>query len=279
MHDHATDGGRTAFDAQASARALRLHLDNAHDERTSGLDFAALAEMHRKAHKPARLAEIEAAANLISDRLGEAPPAVVERVVAARSMYLEDANGTVYLAIPAGVWDAAPTDGRYTVYYEDEARPDDAVPLYRLIAQEPAPTDLMEAIEESLAKARQTLAKTSETIPSDAPAGAPGPAAVDALPAPPSSEDVNALRALIELSEGWSDDQRARFILSSNWLRDRDTPPSAPGAPSSTAAPSLLGTGSAGAAVGPIVGGGEPSLPCRSDRPAPSGSTRAGGES
>lgn len=109
-----------------------------------------------------------------------------------RSLYLTDANDTVYLAVTAGVWDAAPTSGRYTVYYEDEARPDDAVPLYRLIAQDPPkantpPADLLDDIEESLAKAKQTLAKPRREE-------RPVPPAVDA---PPGGASVGAGGALL----------------------------------------------------------------------------------
>lgn len=56
-----------------------------------------------------------------------------------RSIHLEDANGTVYLAEPAGVWDPANYDYRETVYYEDEVRPADAVELYRLTVSDQAP--------------------------------------------------------------------------------------------------------------------------------------------
>lgn len=54
------------------------------------------------------------------------------------SFYVTDANGTLYLAEHAGAWDSAIGD-RSGVYYEDEARPADAVPLYRLIVVESAP--------------------------------------------------------------------------------------------------------------------------------------------
>lgn len=38
----------------------------------------------------------------------------------------------------------------------------------------------------------------------------------------PDPADVDALRDLLELTEGFADnDQRARYLLSSNWLRDR----------------------------------------------------------
>ena len=50
-------------------------------------------------------------------------------------------------------------------------------------------------------------------------------------------------------------------------------------APSSTAAPSLLGTGSAGAVVDPIVGGGGSGLPRPADRLTSPGATSAGGAS
>lgn len=46
-----------------------------------------------------------------------------------------------------------------------------------------------------------------------------GPAAP---PAGPLQEDVDALRGLLDLMAGFSgNDQRARYLLSSNWLRDR----------------------------------------------------------
>lgn len=104
---------------------------------------------------------IEAASNLLAEKLAVAPPAVVEAIVYDVSLYLTDANGTVYL-----VWDPPEDSRRVTVYYEDEARPVDAIPLYRLTAlpevEEPAPVvDLMAAIEESLAAARRTLGDRS----------------------------------------------------------------------------------------------------------------------
>lgn len=49
------------------------------------------------------------------------------------SIYFEDANGTLYLAVPAGVFDVP---DRATVAYEDEERPDGARPLYTITAVE-----------------------------------------------------------------------------------------------------------------------------------------------
>lgn len=39
----------------------------------------------------------------------------------------------------------------------------------------------------------------------------------------PFQADVDALRDLLDLMENFeSNDQRARYLLTSNWLRDRD---------------------------------------------------------
>jgi hypothetical protein len=39
----------------------------------------------------------------------------------------------------------------------------------------------------------------------------------------PNQADVDALRALLDLMANFeSNDQRARYLLSSNWMRDRD---------------------------------------------------------
>jgi hypothetical protein len=69
--------------------------------------------------------------------------------MADRSIYLTDANGTVYLAEPAGCWDPPddfepgvddPDDwDRSGVFYDDEERPDGSVELYRLTRQESTP--------------------------------------------------------------------------------------------------------------------------------------------
>ncbi len=141
MHDHATDGGRSTFEAKASARELRLHLDNAHDERTSGLDFPHLAELHRKAHKDARLAEIESAADLSAEGLAAAPPAVAQSIL-AEALYLTDPAGMAYLA--------EAVDPRHMPA---------AGPLYRLTAQvSPAESvDILEATRASLAATRTYL--------------------------------------------------------------------------------------------------------------------------
>ena len=41
------------------------------------------------------------------------------------------------------------------------------------------------------------------------------------FPPPPRQEHVDGLRELLELTEGFSSaDQRARYILTSNWFRD-----------------------------------------------------------
>ncbi len=80
MHDHVIDG-MLQFDRKGlTPRALRLHLDNSHDSRTSGWDFDALDRLHHKLHasEADRLAEIEAAANLVAEGLAAAPAAVVE---------------------------------------------------------------------------------------------------------------------------------------------------------------------------------------------------------
>jgi hypothetical protein len=45
---------------------------------------------------------------------------------------LRDGTGRRFLVEHAGVWDSSPRGDRVTVYYEDEIRPDDAPPLYRL---------------------------------------------------------------------------------------------------------------------------------------------------
>ena len=190
---------------------MLLHLDNSHNKYARGWPWSRMVSVHAVMHaaEDARLAEIEAAANLIGERLAEQPPAVVESVVDDRAMYLEDANGTVYLAEP--------------IHFPEPGDSD----LYRLTV-----VDLMAALEESLAKAKRTLAKPRREE-------RPVPPSVDALPA----------------------------------------------APSSTAAPSLLGTGRAGAAVGSVPAtegvvryalsaqvseGAWTHIPCR---PAPSGNT------
>lgn len=184
-HTHATDGGLAGYLAKASARDVRLHLDNAHDVKTTGWTHDALVELHEKSHATA----------LIGEKLAEAPPAVVASIVGDRSLYLTDANGTVYLLEPAGVWDepgpspacrctdqvcfddecpfCGPLDGelpcprdascrRLTVYYEDEDRPDDAVPLYRLTLSEPA-AELLASITDSLAAERERCSAGGES--------------------------------------------------------------------------------------------------------------------
>lgn len=56
------------------------------------------------------------------------------------SLYLTDANGKLYLAEEAGVW----RDVEGSVVFWTEARPDDAIPLYRLTI--PASTGETEAV-------------------------------------------------------------------------------------------------------------------------------------
>jgi hypothetical protein len=63
VHGHDIDGMLGDDPGRFSAAQLRLHLDNSHDERTTGWDFARLHGLHQELHGP-RLAEIEAAANL-----------------------------------------------------------------------------------------------------------------------------------------------------------------------------------------------------------------------
>lgn len=153
-HNHATEGGPGEFDRTATASELRLHLDNSHDARTTGWDYDRLVELHRQSH----------AAALIGEKLAEAPAAVVESIVGDQPLYLTDAGGTVYLLEPAGAWDHPDYEVRTEVYYEDETRPEGAIPLYRLTVQAPAPesekvVDLMESLEKSLAAARATVAR------------------------------------------------------------------------------------------------------------------------
>lgn len=64
-------------------------------------------------------------------------------------VYLEDANGTIYLAKQADVWDRPPGSERTTVYYADEDRPAEAIPLWTLTPQpEPKPApDVTEAAD------------------------------------------------------------------------------------------------------------------------------------
>lgn len=83
MHDHRLDGMLQSDHEGVTARALRLHLDNSHDAQTRGWDYAAQRDLHHKLHhaEVERLAGIEAAANLLAEKLAEAPPAVVESVV------------------------------------------------------------------------------------------------------------------------------------------------------------------------------------------------------
>ncbi len=207
MHDHATDGGRAEFEANATARDLRLHLDNSHDERTSGLCFADLADLHGKLHavEDERLAELEVAANLIADRLAAAPPAVVESIVGdedADRLYLNLKGAREKLCLAQTLLPSTHAGGGTRA----RGNLDRAIRLIDTVGAEwcpdqwsrfdqPAPTvvDLMEALEESLAKARRTLGvKTSGTIPPDAQGGPSGSAAVDALPAPPVSEGAES---------------------------------------------------------------------------------------
>ena len=45
-----------------------------------------------------------------------------------------------------------------------------------------------------------------------------------AFPPPPRQEHVDGLRELLDLLDGFSsNDQRARYILTSNWFRDHGT--------------------------------------------------------
>lgn len=203
MHDHATDGGIDTFHARVTVHQLRLHLDNAHDTRTSGLDFAALAAMHaerhRKAHKDARLAEIEAAAELISGRLAE-EPAVVESIA-------DDDDDDTYLNLKGAreklckaqtlISDCGAL-GRHA-----RGNLGRAIDLIDAVGAEwcaeqwsrfdrpdepPTVVDLMEALEESLAKVKRTLGKTSGTAqPPDAPAGAG-----EQTPPPPAPHLIQA---------------------------------------------------------------------------------------
>lgn len=172
MHDHVADGMLVTDHQGVTARALRLHLDEDHDSRTRGWgwDFAAMERLHLTLHELAedeRLAGIEAAAGLIAERMAAASPAVVESIVGDRSMYLSDANGTVYLA-------------------EQEWTDAWGGPLYRLTVQAdetdlpPAPVDLMDQLRESLAAANRSLStkppqrEASGATPAvDAPAAAP----------------------------------------------------------------------------------------------------------
>jgi hypothetical protein len=50
-HSHDIDG-MLGDASRFSARHLRLHLDNSHDARTSGWDFARLDELHHQLHAP-----------------------------------------------------------------------------------------------------------------------------------------------------------------------------------------------------------------------------------
>lgn len=200
MHDHATDGGRGAFEAKVSARELRLHLDNAHDTRTSGLDFDALAAMHaerhRKAHKDARLAEIEAAAELISGQLAAAPPTVVESIVGDDDTYLNLKGAREKLCKAQTLISDCGALGRHArgnlgraIVLIDAVGTEwcDQWSRFDQPAEPPSVIDLMDALEESLAKVKRTLGKTSGTAqPPDAPAGAGEQ--TPPLPAPPCSE-------------------------------------------------------------------------------------------
>lgn len=248
MHDHATDGGRRAFEATATAYALRLHLDNAHDLRTNGAGYDHLAEMHRGRHaeEDARLAEIEAAANLIGERLAAASGAVAESIVADDTDRLyHDLHAARERLCQAQTLLVDTALGRHArgnlgraIHLIDAVGAQwcpDQWSRFDQSAEQPTVVDLMEALEESLAKAKRTLGKTSGTTqPPDRHGEADGPAAV----APHAT-------------------------------------------PSSTAAPSLLRDGEAtGAAVDPAVGGGEPVATMASrGRPTPSGSIRSGGAS
>lgn len=49
----------------------------------------------------------------------------------------------------------------------------------------------------------------------------------NATPAPPLQTDVDALRHLLDITDRFdSNDQRARYLLTSNWFRGRGTPTS-----------------------------------------------------
>ena len=197
MHNHIADG-MLQFDQKGlTPRALRLHLDNSHDARTTGWDLAALDGLHHKLHdglhhklhnhEAVRLGEIEDAANLLAERLAAAAPALVESIVGDRSFYLSDGNGGLYLAERVGAFD-----------WPDDGRPDEVAPLYRLTAQvddadlPPAPVDLMDQLRESLAAANRTLsAKPPQREASGGGSAVDAPAAVPTDRCGPCSLDVH----------------------------------------------------------------------------------------
>lgn len=152
------------------------------------------------------------------------------------ALLLTGDDGTLYAAWPAvGVAGQVYLSDTGVCCYGDDGVPAGAVPLYGLTAPpDTPPAGLLPAINSSLIAAiRASLAATRVWLDEHKASGTPIPdRAGEAEPAP-------AVAAL--------------------------TPPSAP---SSTAAPRLLGTGSAGAAVGPNVGAGGAFLA----RPAGSGS-------
>lgn len=78
-HTHDIDGMLADDRSRFTAYQLRLHLDAGHDAPTAGFDFARLHALHQGLHDP-HLAEIDAAANLIAERLANAEPEVVESV-------------------------------------------------------------------------------------------------------------------------------------------------------------------------------------------------------
>lgn len=180
MHDHATDGGLVDFATVAGARGLRLHLDNAHDTRTSGLDFPHLADLHCRRHGVTIPAVLQDAANMLAERLGGAPARVVDRILGDRSLYLSDANDTLYLAEPV-----------------DPRHMPGPGPLYRLTVQEPPAdhVDLLAATKASLAATSAWLEahKASEAIPSEALGEESGSADRRPSPSAPSSEEAGPL--------------------------------------------------------------------------------------
>ncbi len=165
MHDHATDGGRQAFDTTATPRSMRLHLDNCHDERTVDgqqvmVGLHARLHVEENAREASRLAEIEAAANLIAERLTAMPPAVVESIVGDPCP--DDPDGQHHVGCgcdepetpAAGFFTAYLTDGNGTLYRAEHVDPRHmpaAGDLFRLTVEAPAPADIVGAMEASIA--------------------------------------------------------------------------------------------------------------------------------
>lgn len=162
MHDHRLDGMLVAAGG-FTPRDLRLHLDNSHDENTSGWYFSDQIKLHAKLHaeEAERLADIEAAANLLADRLAEAPADVVEAVVSEDGRGPEQADVDALRDLFDLMADFPDNDQRARYLLSSNWMRDRGDIASRHARRAPVPVlDLMDRLENSIA-ARATLGQES----------------------------------------------------------------------------------------------------------------------